>query len=98
MVLPIAGAAGRIALHHQHLPRKAMCNHSKIDVFNFSDEIMRPGEPQNFNIDVSFLSTTLLGTKTQHFLLQQVEFLKMLSSLHYRVPKNHALYVAPLRG
>src|SRR6266852_1983481 len=74
-----------------------MSNHPKIDLLNFRDETMWPGESQDFNADVSFLIAPLFGTKAQHFFLQQAEFLEVPFSLHDRVPKNHAFYVAPLR-
>src|SRR5947207_10938013 len=71
--LPIVGATLGIASQHQQILSETLSNGSKIDVFNLSDEAIRPRESQDFNLDVSFLIAPLFRTKTQHLLLQQQE-------------------------
>src|SRR6266700_7912456 len=97
-VLPIVGTTLGIVSQQQQILRDALSNYSKINVFNLSDEGMGPRKSQDFNLDVRFLIVPLLRAKTQHLPLQQQEFVEVVFALRYRAPKNHAFYVAPLRG
>jgi len=66
----------------------------RLYVFNLRDEALTKGIP-DFFAGVRLLIAAV-SDEANHFLLQAAGVRRVFFSLHYRVPKNHAFYVAPL--